>query len=255
MRHLGRSLAALLTAGVLLAIGWPGEGRALRSNARVPILMYHVVSSPRTDAAYPDLFVSEPRFRAQMRLLAAEGYDAVTLDEVFASWRGGRPLPARPIVVTFDDGYRSVHTNAFPILERLGWPAVLNLTVRNQHVSGGLSPWKVETLVAAGWELDSHSSTHPDLTGLDRASLEREVAGSRRALRRRYGEPVSFFCYPAGRYSDAVVSAVKAAGYLGAMTTRPGLARADEAYVLARVRVSGGDSAASLLAKLAALGA
>jgi hypothetical protein len=66
---------------------------------------------------------------------------------------------------------------------------------------------------------------------------------------------VDFFCYPSGRYDDAVVAAVKAAGYLGATTTRHGLARADETYVLARIRVSAGESGPDLGERLHALGA
>ena len=80
------------------------------------------------------------------------------------------------------------------------------------------------------------------------------MQGSRRVLQRRFRTRVDFFCYPSGRYDDAVVAAVKAAGYLGATTTRHGLARAHEAYVLARIRVNAGESGVDLGEKLHALG-
>ena len=122
-----------------------------------------------------------------------------------------------------------------------GWPGVLNLTVKNLRVRGGLSERQVRRLIAAGWELDAHTITHPDLTGLDDRQLAREVAGSRRALRHRFGVPVDFLCYPSGRYDARVIAAVRRAGFLGATTTRDGLARPGEPYALRRVRVNRSD--------------
>ena len=79
-------------------------------------------------------------------------------------------------------------------------------------------------MLDAGWELASHTITHADLTAVDSAQLEREVAGSRQILKRRFGVPVNNFCYPAGSYDDTVISAVRAAGYVGAESEVPGLA-------------------------------
>ena len=77
-----------------------------------------------------------------------------------------------------------------------------------------------------------------------------EVSGSRAILRREYGVPVANFCYPAGRYDQRVIAAVKSAGYLAATTTDEGFARPQDTYVLGRVRVNGSDSPSSLLGKL-----
>ena len=82
----------------------------------------------------------------------------------------------------------------------------------------------VEAMIAAGWELAAHTIDHFDLTTLDAASLQREVAGSRQILRREYGVPVRDFCYPAGRFDATVIAAVQAAGYAGATTEIPGYA-------------------------------
>jgi len=95
--------------------------------------------------------------------------------------------------------------------------------------------------------------THPDLTTVDSTRLRYQVAGSRAAIRRRFHVPVDFFCYPSGRYDDAVVAAVRAAGFLGATTTNEGLARPDSLYTLDRVRVNGSDGVRGLAAKLEAL--
>jgi peptidoglycan/xylan/chitin deacetylase (PgdA/CDA1 family) len=87
---------------------------------------------------------------------------------------------------------------------------------------------------------------------LDESTLEHEIAGSRRALQRRFDVPVDFFCYPAGDYDERVIDAVEAAGFLGATTTEPGLATPDRPYELSRIRVDGSDGVKGLAAKLEA---
>jgi peptidoglycan/xylan/chitin deacetylase (PgdA/CDA1 family) len=96
--------------------------------------------------------------------------------------------------------------------------------------------------------------THPDLTQLDPARLHKEVAGSRRWLRRAFGIPVDFFAYPAGRYDPAVEHEVRAAGFMGATTTAPGIARrGGDAYALARLRVTPEMTPEQLLAMVGGL--
>jgi peptidoglycan/xylan/chitin deacetylase (PgdA/CDA1 family) len=219
--------------------------------ARIPILMYHVVSAPPAGTANPMLWVDPAAFRAQMLALARRGYVAVTLREAHEAWTRGAPLPQHPVVVSFDDGYLGDYTHARPVLRALGWPGVLNVVLHNVG-PGGLTPHEIRGLLADGWELDSHTLTHPDLTTLDATALRRELVDSRSALRRRFGVRADFFCYPSGRYDARVIAAVRAAGYLGATTTDPGLAGAGQGFALRRVRVDGGESTRSLLAAVAA---
>ena len=218
----------------------------------VPILMYHVLGTPPPGEPYPELFVPPAELAAEADWLAAQGYHGVTLGRVFTYWRRGVPLPPKPIVFSFDDGYLSDYSVALPTLRRHHWPGVLNLLVDNVK-RGDLEPWQVRRLIAAGWEIDSHTISHADLTTLDAARLQEEVSSSRSRLRRMFGQPVRFFCYPAGRYDARVVAAVKAAGYLGATTTALGLARPSRAYTLPRIRVVPGQGASGLGAKLRTL--
>jgi peptidoglycan/xylan/chitin deacetylase (PgdA/CDA1 family) len=131
---------------------------------------------------------------------------------------------------------------------------VINLELAHVTADGGLTPSMLRQLIATGWEIDAHTLTHPDLRYVDDAALRREVAGSRAEIRRRFGVPAAFFCYPAGRYDARVVAEVRAAGYRGATTVELGLARPSEPFTLARVRISAGDGAAGLAAKFAGLG-
>src|SRR5919197_1323958 len=168
-----------------------------------------------------------------------------------AAPRPKRHATPKPRVASFDDGYLSDFTVALPTLRKHGWAGVLNLivdSVRNGDIGAG----QVRRLIAAGWEIDAHTVTHADLLGLDPARLRFEVSGSRARLRETFGQPVDFFCYPVGHYDAAVVSAVRAAGFLGATTENPGIARPTAPFTLSRIRIDSGDRAAQLAAKLAA---
>jgi peptidoglycan/xylan/chitin deacetylase (PgdA/CDA1 family) len=227
----------------------PYRGPRLRTP--VPVLMYHAIGVPPAGAPFPELFVSAAAFRAQMAALAAAGYQPITLDTAWRAWHGRAPLPPRPIVLSFDDGYRGDYTVAAPVLHRRGWPAVLNLLVANLHRHGwGMRTWEVKRMVADGWEVDSHTLTHPDLTTVSPARLWHEVHGARVVLRRLFHVPVDFFCYPAGAYDPAVIAAVRRAGYLAAMSELPGPALPGQGYTLHRIRVDGGEPPAALLQSL-----
>ena len=221
----------------------------------IPILMYHVIANPPAQARDPELYVSGEDFARQIGWLERQGYHTVTLRDAYLHWRFGRSVPTHPLVLTFDDGYHSQFANAAPVLHSRGWAAVLNLEVRNTTRSWGLSEKQVKLLIADGWELAAHTLTHPDLTQLSAPDLEHEVAGSREALRKMFGERVDFFCYPAGRLNENVVQAVRSAGYFGATTTAPGLATPADMFRLNRVRVDRSDGVAGLAAKLHAAGA
>ncbi len=223
-------------------------GEAAR-RTRVPMLMYHVIASAPAGETYPELWVPPARFAAQMRALADSGYQAVTLEQLTAGWDEGAPLPERPVVVTFDDGYLSQSTNAGPVLKQLGWPGVLYLTLRN--VGGSIPEGSIRKLLRDGWELGAHTATHPDLRTLGADGLTRELDDVRTALRERFDQPVLAFCYPAGKYDTGVIAAVKAAGYTTATTVDPGWAGPGTPRLeLPRVRVDPGDGPRELLEKV-----
>jgi peptidoglycan/xylan/chitin deacetylase (PgdA/CDA1 family) len=215
----------------------------------VPILMYHVIGVPRPGAPYPGLFVAPALFREQVASLRRHGFRAVTLDRVIAAWAGRATLPRHPVVLSFDDGYLGDATVARPVLARVRWPGVLNLIVSRMWSGNGarLTVGMVRSMVARGWEVDSHTITHRDLTTLAPGALEREVERSRTLLRRMFHVPVEGFCYPAGRYDAAVLRDVRHAGYRFATTELPGAATPrDDRLQLPRIRVSAGERPSQL---------
>jgi len=212
----------------------------------VPILEYHVLGSPAADAPYPELYVTRRDFHRQMNWLEQHGYQAVTLEQVEDAWYDGATLPPKPVVISFDDGYRPQFTYALPELRRRGWAGVLNLKAEGSD----LYESNVQAMIDAGWELAAHTIDHSDLTTLDAAALKRETAGARQILRRRYGVPVKDFCYPAGQFNSTVIAAVEAAGYVTATTEILGDASRDAPYELARYEILGSSGVSGLAADL-----
>jgi peptidoglycan/xylan/chitin deacetylase (PgdA/CDA1 family) len=213
----------------------------------VPILEYHVLGEPEGEVPYPELYVSRPDFRHQLEWLDKHGYQAVTLEQVEEAWFEAGTLPPKPVVLSFDDGYRPQFTFALPQLRKHGWAGVLNLKAEGSD----LYESNVKAMIDAGWELAAHTINHSDLTTLDAAALEEEVAGSREILRREYGVPVKNFCYPAGQFDATVIAAVEAAGYVGATTEIPGYAESDAPYELARFEILGSSGVSGLEEDLA----
>jgi peptidoglycan/xylan/chitin deacetylase (PgdA/CDA1 family) len=199
----------------------------------VPILEYHVLGHPPEGAPYPELYVGRTDFEKQMDWLEEHGYQAVTLEQVQKAWYHGGKLPPKPIVLSFDDGYRPQFTFALPTLKKHGWAGVLNLKAEGSD----LYESNVKAMIAAGWELAAHTIHHLDLTELGPEELKEEVAGSRKILQKEYGVPVNNFCYPAGQFDETVIKAVEEAGYTGATTEISGFAERDKPFELARLEI------------------
>jgi peptidoglycan/xylan/chitin deacetylase (PgdA/CDA1 family) len=190
--------------------------------SRPLLLAYHAVGSWS-----PTLAIPEPALRAQLSLLRRRGYVGVTAAEAERRRQEGT-LPARAVVVTFDDGFRSV-LRAKPILEELGFPATV-FAVTSFVDSGEPLRWpgleqseeslgwsELELLRDAGWEVGSHTATHPLLPDLDDAELERELADSRATIQKRLGS-CETLAYPYGRADERTAVAAARAGYLAAFT-------------------------------------
>jgi peptidoglycan/xylan/chitin deacetylase (PgdA/CDA1 family) len=261
--HLARSQAGRQGAG---SAGTAGSATPSRASApaaaggppgttAVPILMYHVIAAPPANAPFPGLYVAPEEFSQQMHALASAGWHAVTMDQVAAHWRQGTPLPHKPIVLSFDNGYHSQYSQALPVLHSLGWVGVENIQLTGLPPSqGGFGAGEVQALINAGWELDTQGFSHADLIKLDAAGLHHEIAEARTVLQQRYHVPVNWFCYPSGHYDQTVIAAVRTAGYAGSTTVVPGWAHpGEDSYRLPRLRVLGGTSGPQLLSELSSI--
>jgi peptidoglycan/xylan/chitin deacetylase (PgdA/CDA1 family) len=215
------------------------------TDPRVPILMYHAVAAEPNDATRA-LSVTPRAFAEQMAVVADRGLTPVTTARLAAAWRGGRPLPARPVLITFDDGYEGVHRHALPVLARHGFPATLFVStgwLRGPYDTGGaldtMLGWdQVRELAAAGVEIGGHSHTHPQLDQVPAGDLRHELVRCREIVADQVGTAPLSFAYPYGYSDRRVRAAVRETGYAQALAVGNGLARrAQGPYALRRVTV------------------
>ena len=180
----------------------------------VPVLAYHAVADD-PPAPIRRWSVTPARLREHLDVLRELGVGALTVSELLACYRGERPLPARPVVLTFDDGYEDFLLDALPALTAAGLPATLYVgtgLVRDERpvlhtLPGRMLSWaQLREIAAAGVEIGAHSHTHRELDTLPRAEAAWEVAHSRARLQDELGRPVATFAYPYG-YSTAHVRA------------------------------------------------
>ncbi len=223
--------------------------------ARVPILMYHYVSElpPDADRYRIDLTVPPERFRAQLDYLARAGYHPVTLTDLYLYLTEGYPLPERPVILTFDDGYRDAYEVVFPTLLEYGFTATFFVLATPAHFEWEpyLTWAQMAEMASAGMDIQAHGRDHVDLRGRSYDYLVYQVLGAREAIEYHTGQPVRFFCYPSGQYDAGVIAVLQSAGYWGAVTTHWGKTQTLGGFFeIPRVRVRGAETLEQFIAHL-----
>jgi peptidoglycan/xylan/chitin deacetylase (PgdA/CDA1 family) len=189
----------------------------------MPVLMYHRIAQDGPEALSP-WRLSPAAFEAQLKFLKQAGFTTITSAKLGAAMRGERPLPPRPVMLTFDDAYSDFGACAFPLLRRYGMTAELFVVAGKV---GGAADWdeaygppaplmgwdEIVALERAGIAIGSHMMTHPHATGLDDESLIREGALSRFTLEARLDRPVTSLALPFGDHDGRVVEALTLCGY------------------------------------------
>jgi len=248
--------AGIATAGVLSLIF-----AALRAESKrpysVPILMYHDVG----ETANSPWCVPEQIFRSQMTSLRAQGYKTILPPDIIAHLKWGKPLPRKPVMITFDDGYLSNLTVIEPILKENGLQAVSYLitgqvaetaTDRREYEGKKCLIWpealamqKRGTFIFGG-----HSHTHKNLAG--DANPLTQISECRRQLRLHGIRKPYSFCYPYGQYNQETIKAVTQARFQMAVVCEDSVAAIGQntnLFTLPRVSVMGGNHEFKLLNK------
>jgi peptidoglycan/xylan/chitin deacetylase (PgdA/CDA1 family) len=211
---------------------------------RVPILMYHYVSVPPDDADIYrlDLSVTPDQFEEQLAWLDDNGYTTITLYQ-FTEWlTDGTELPEKPVILTFDDGYRDNYENAFPIMQKYGQVGTFFiLTGVTEAGDPNYMTWAMlREMAEAGMNIEIHAHEHLDLANRDDAYLKYQVADPADILEQRLGYHPRFMAYPGGSYDENTIKALKDADYWLGLTTRFGcLHFTGGEYELPRIRVRG----------------
>ncbi|MDI6709073.1 MAG: polysaccharide deacetylase family protein [Thermoanaerobacterales bacterium] len=251
----------LLPIGICLAVALifavtatggkrPAPEAAAPTGDSVPVLMYHKVS-PFRQAGGKGLRVTPRQFARQMAYLRRQEYVSITPADLAAAMRGDLELPLRPVLITFDDGYRDNYLYAFPILKENGFTATVfvvantigktnSFDAATQPPNGMMNREELLHLANAGWVIGSHTLNHPRLTRVPPAVAWDEISTSRITLEETLGLPVRYFCYPYGDFNAEIAEMVERAGYELAFTTVPGPAELTGAPTMVhRWRVNG----------------
>jgi peptidoglycan/xylan/chitin deacetylase (PgdA/CDA1 family) len=230
----------------------------------VPVLLYHGVG----DEASPevDRFTVSPRvFEQHMRHLAGEGYRSLTVSEFLPVLAGGGDgLPPRPVLITFDDGFRNFLTEALPIMERYRLSSTLYATTGflgddrpGTNASGDemLSWSELAEVSRRGVEVGGHTHSHPMLDTLPQHAACLEISRCKDLIEQRLQEPIRSFAYPHGYSSVRVRRSVREAGYSSACAVKNALSHTgDDPFAIARLMIEKRHTMADLTGMLSGQG-
>jgi peptidoglycan/xylan/chitin deacetylase (PgdA/CDA1 family) len=172
---------------------------------RIPILMYHSIAEPAADSRHPyfGTVTSPAVFEQQMRYLHDNGFQTLSPADVFANGETSIRLVRKPVIITFDDGFRDFYTHAQPILAKFGFTGIVYLpTAYIQKATATFKgidclTWnEVRELARAGVLFGSHTVTHPILKEVAHDQLEAELRDSKATIENELGFAIDSFAYP-----------------------------------------------------------
>jgi len=255
---LGPCVVMLATAAVLAMAATSASGAPrTQHDAGIPVLIYHEIA---TDGRQPgETVISLDRFEEQMRYLASEGYQTLSMDELLAVMQRRRPMPRKAVVLTFDDGWKNV-LNAVPILQRQRMKASFWIITGAGIGDDNLEWSDIERLAGNPlFQVESHTVSHPwdahdnlvswmtgKIAGKDAASVRAELANSKATLEARIGRPVDYLAWPVGWYTEEMVRLARDVGYRAVLTAEDGAnSPGDDVFHIKRVFVDGACDMAS----------
>lgn len=180
---------------------------------QVPILLYHHIAAAEVANRY---YVSPESFRQQMQLLFEGGYTTITPTMLSTVLLSGGELPARPVIITFDDGNFSVYENAFPVMKEFGFTGAVYIVADYLNAASFLTDKDIKELSQAGWEIGSHGTGHIDLSQ-NHDFIRIELINSRLKIEELTGIPVKSFAYPFGLVDEFVLFKTQDYGYTTGM--------------------------------------
>jgi len=202
-----------------------GKSRERRNLPFVKVLMYHRIVSDKSLPGSHWTCVSAKEFRSQLEALEKWGFTTVTFDDCRLFLKGELNLPRKPVVLTFDDGYRDTYRYALPALQEFGMKAVVFVLGERRirtnawdkclgiHGAPLMKEVEIKELRGAGFEIGSHTMHHARLTEVSEHDAWKEISVSKIQLEDMLGASVPSFSYPYGAVNQMLKQLVKAAGY------------------------------------------
>lgn len=223
----------------------------------VPVLMYHYIGDLPTnaDATRKDLTVSTQNFTAQMNFLLSQGYTSITPGQLYLYLTKNKAIPAKSVVISFDDGYADTFDNAVPILETdhlTGMFGIITGLVATNTISNYANWQQIISARNAGMAIVSHSYSHPNFAALSASDQNFNIAKSTVDLTGELGTPPTYFIYPFGKYNSTTEQTLKNHGYVMSFTTAYGFVKPGENLLeLPRVRIHGAESLQTFMCNVA----
>lgn len=239
---------------IVLCVAHPALAQVSDGTLRrmtVPILMYHYVSPLPDDAddIRRDLTIEPAVFAQHMQYLADAGYATISLYDLYDAMLFGATLPAKPIILTFDDGYVDHYEMVFPVLQRHDFTGTFFvITGRADAGDPVYLNWaQIVEMAAADMSMEAHTRSHASLYGRERDFLVYELLGSRESLTAHTGDDSWMLAYPAGHYDETTIDVAEALDFKLALTTEQGMAHVtSNRLTLPRLRVNGDTGVAGL---------
>jgi peptidoglycan/xylan/chitin deacetylase (PgdA/CDA1 family) len=210
----------------------------------VPILMYHYIDTlpANANALLRELTVTRDDFERQMQWLKDQGYESIGPDELIAALWHGAPLPKKPVMLTFDDGYANAWYNAYPVLLKFGFTGTFFVVTDwlDANKPGYLTWGLARAMISGGMSIQSHSRSHLDLRHRSHGWYQNQIVKSIQSIEAHTGIRPRFFCYPYGGYDNIAIRELRAAGVVAAFSENDSRYEyASNTMRLPRVRIRG----------------
>lgn len=196
----------------------------------IPVLMYHKIGPDKDN----DAVISEELFKKQMKLLKEEGFHPISMQQLYDYVTKGTPVPVKPVVLTFDDGYADTYSIVFPVLKEYGFDATFFV---NPGDVGQRMTWaQLKEMKEAGYTIANHGYQHIHMKELTNAQQVENIQKGQEALKDKLGISNVWFCYPYGSFNTYSEEACKANNIKTALSMNPGWVHVgDNPYTLHRI--------------------
>ncbi len=207
---------------------------------KLPIITYHYVENVQDpgDTTRIKLAISPFLFENQLKLLKEASYSSYFVKDIPQILQGKEKLQDKSIVLTFDDGYKDIYTDAFPLLKKYQIKGTLFIVANFIGRQGFMTQNEIQEMLQSGLiEVGAHSLSHPNLVSLPLVKARQQIFDSKKILEDMFNIQVKTFAYPGGSFNDDVINLVKEASYEAAVTTKPGVySTRDKLLTLPRLR-------------------